>query len=73
MPLGTKVGLGPDHIVLDGDRAPPKGSQPASNFWPVFIVTEGSLISAVGWAESAAGGLDCEKLTHFCLWVAITP
>jgi len=23
MPLGTKVGLGPSHIVLDGDPAPP--------------------------------------------------
>jgi len=24
MPLGTMVGLGPDHIVLDGNPAPPK-------------------------------------------------
>jgi len=24
MPLGTKVGLGPGHIVLEGDPAPPK-------------------------------------------------
>jgi len=24
MPLGTDVGLGPGHIVLDGDSAPPK-------------------------------------------------
>jgi len=24
MPLGTEVGLGPGHIVLDGDSAPPK-------------------------------------------------
>ena len=29
MPLGTEVGLGPGHIVLDGDPAPPKkGAQP---------------------------------------------
>jgi len=28
MPLGTEVGLGPDHIVLDRDRSPPrKGAQ----------------------------------------------
>jgi len=28
MKLGTEVGLGPGHIVLDGDRAPPqKGAQ----------------------------------------------
>jgi len=25
MPLGTKVGLGPGHIVLHGDPAPQKG------------------------------------------------
>jgi len=31
MPLGTKVGLGPGHIVLDGDPAAPKGAQP-----PIF-------------------------------------
>jgi len=32
MPLDTKVGLGPGHIVLDGDPAPhPKGKQP-----PIF-------------------------------------
>ena len=31
MPLGLEVGLGPGHIVLDGDPAPPqkKGAQPA--------------------------------------------
>ena len=30
MPLGTKVGLGRGHIVLDGDSAPPppKGTAP---------------------------------------------
>jgi len=27
MPLGTEVGLGPDHIVLDGDTAAPKRAQ----------------------------------------------
>jgi len=27
MPLGTKVGLGPGHIVLHGDPPPPKGAQ----------------------------------------------
>jgi len=25
MKLGTEVGLGPGHIMLDGDPAPPKG------------------------------------------------
>jgi len=28
MKLGTEVGLGPGHIVLDGDPAPPKGNSP---------------------------------------------
>jgi len=28
MPIGTEVGLGPDHIVLDGDPPLPKGAQP---------------------------------------------
>jgi len=28
MPLGTQVGLGPGHIVLDGEPASPKGAQP---------------------------------------------
>ena len=32
MPLGTKVGLGPGHIVLDWDPSPPKGAQP-----PLFL------------------------------------
>ena len=27
MKLGVEVGLGPGHIVLDGDPAPPKGAQ----------------------------------------------
>jgi len=28
MPLGMEVGLGPGHIVLDGDPAPSKGHSP---------------------------------------------
>ena len=28
MPLGTEVGIGPGHIVLDGDPVVPKGAQP---------------------------------------------
>jgi len=39
MPLGTKVGLGPGHIVLHGDPAPPTGGTPYLIFgsfllWP---------------------------------------
>ena len=32
MKLGTEVGLGPDHIVLDGDPTSPKGAQPLSQY-----------------------------------------
>jgi len=34
MPLGMEVGLGPGHIVLEGDPAPPPhiGAQP-----PIFV------------------------------------
>jgi len=45
MPLGTEVGLGPGHIVLDGDPAPPKGAQ-APNFWPMSIVAKLSPVSS---------------------------
>jgi len=38
MPLGLKVGLGPCHIVLDGDPTPSKGAQqPPPSFWPMSI------------------------------------
>jgi len=51
MPLGidVHVGLGPGHIVLDGDPASssPKGAQqPAANFRPMSIVANRSPISA---------------------------
>ena len=38
--LGMEVGLGPGHIVLDGDPAllPKKGAEPPPNFRPIFIV-----------------------------------
>jgi len=47
MPLGTKVGLGPGHIVLHGDpRSSPKRGTTASNFRPTSIVAKRSPISA---------------------------
>ena len=47
MPLGTKVGLSPGHIVLDGDPAPParKGAQPP-NFRSMSIVAKRLPISS---------------------------
>jgi len=44
MPLGKEVGLGPGHIVLHGDPAPPQ--QPLPTFWPMSIVAKRSPISA---------------------------
>ena len=47
MPLGKVVGLGPGHIVLDGDLV---GTQPSTeappHFWPMPIVAVRSPISA---------------------------
>ena len=43
MKLGMHVGLGPGHIVLDGDPAPPppKGeAEPSPNFRPVPVVAK---------------------------------
>ena len=37
-PLDTKVGLGPGHIVLDGEPAPQRGTAP--NFRSMSIVTK---------------------------------
>ena len=42
MPLGMEVGLGPVHIVLNGDTAPlPQKGGRAPNFRPIFIVPNG--------------------------------
>jgi len=39
MSLGMEVGLGPGHIVLDGDAAPParKGAQQPPLFGPCLL------------------------------------
>jgi len=42
MPLGTKIGLGLGHIVLDGDPAPsPKGAQQPPRFVPCLFWPNG--------------------------------
>ena len=38
--LGMQVGLGPGHIVSDGDPAPPPQMGTASNFWPISVVVK---------------------------------
>jgi len=42
MKLGMQVGLGPGHIVSDGDPAPlpPKGHGPYPNFLPISVVAK---------------------------------
>jgi len=41
MALGMEVGLGPGHVVIDGDPAPPpqKGGR-APDFWRISIVAK---------------------------------
>ena len=47
MALGTQVGLGPGHIVLDGDPVPPrKGAQQTPIFGACLSVAKRSPISA---------------------------
>ena len=47
VPLGTKVGLGPGHVVSDGDPAPPLQERgTALNYRPMSIVAKRSPISA---------------------------
>jgi len=42
MPPGTEVGLGPGHIVLDGDPAPPwKGAQQPPLLGPCLLWPNG--------------------------------
>jgi len=38
MPLGTELGLGPGHIVLDGNPAPRKGAQFAYALSAIFLL-----------------------------------
>ena len=46
MNLGTQVGLGPCHIVLDGDPAPlPEKRGTAPNFWHMSIVAKRLYVS----------------------------
>ena len=41
MKLGMEVGLGPGHIVLDGDPAPlPKNGAEPPNFRPMSVVAK---------------------------------
>ena len=50
MKLGVQVGLGPGHIVLDGDPAPspPKGHSPP-NFGPYLLWPNGCMDQDATW------------------------
>jgi len=40
MPHGMVVGIGPGHIVLDGDQVPLKKGAQALNFRPMSVVAK---------------------------------
>jgi len=66
MPLATKVGLGPGHIVLDGEPVPQRGT--ASNFRPISIVGKRSPISATAqhlFKMAAVRHLEFSKFANF--------
>jgi len=48
MKLGKEVGLGPGHIVIDGDPAPPKGHSPP-NFRPCPLWPNGWMYQDATW------------------------
>ena len=50
IPLGMEVDLGPGHIVLDGDPAPPKGVQPPI-LGPYLLWPHGWMDQDATWDE----------------------
>jgi len=50
MPLGTEVGLGADHIALDGDPAPPPKKKEKGAHPPIFGPCQ-----AAGWIKMPLG------------------
>jgi len=62
MPLGTEIGLGPGHIVLDGDPAPlTERDTAATSFRPTSIVAKRSPISATAGLLFGLGSIFCAK------------
>jgi len=47
--LVQKIGLGPSHIVLDEDPAPPKGAHPPPIFGPYLLWTNGWMDQDATW------------------------
>jgi len=60
VPLGMEVGLGPGHIVLDGDPGPLLKRGHTPNFRPMFVVAkrlDGSRYGLLRWKTSARGNI----------------
>jgi len=51
MPLGMEVGLGPDGIVLDGDRGPKKGIAPSPIVGSCLLWLNGCMYQDTTWYE----------------------
>jgi len=49
MPFSTEVGLGPGHIVLDGDLSPKRGHRRPHNFRPMYCG------QTAGWIKMPLG------------------
>jgi len=69
MPLGMEVGLGPGHIVLDGDPVPQKrGHSPPPNFQPMSVVANNGWMDQDTWY----GGMPRPR-PHCVRWGPISP
>ena len=66
MPLGTEVGLGPGHIVLDGDLSPPKRAP--ENFRLMSVVAK-RLDGCLLWPN----GRLSQQLLSSCYFVLSVP
>jgi len=65
MPLGTEVGIGPGHIVLDGDSAAPKkGAQPQFS----AHVCRGQMVTHLSycWALVILNVTSCAASYFYC-------
>jgi len=49
MKLGTQVGLGPGHIVLDGNPSAPPAKGHTPNFWPISVVANSLMDQDATW------------------------
>jgi len=68
MPLGTGVGIGPCHIVLDGNPAPSKRGTAAPNFRPMSVVAK-----RLGGSRSTWYGGRSRPWSHCVRWAPTHP